>query len=77
MRCENHWAFTITDTGYGIDPEKLAHVFDRYWQAERTRSGGAGLGLFIVKGIVEAHGGTISLESQPGVGTTFTIKLPA
>jgi len=74
---ERNCTFTITDTGYGIDAEKVAHVFDRYWQAERTRRGGAGLGLFIVKGIVEAHGGTISVESQIGVGTAFTIKLPA
>jgi signal transduction histidine kinase len=69
--------FLVTDTGIGIKPEELPHLFDRYWQARSTRSAGAGLGLYIVKGIVEAHGGRIMVESVPGSGTTFSFTLPA
>jgi signal transduction histidine kinase len=69
--------FRVADTGCGIAPEHLAHVFDRFWQARDARRGGAGLGLAIAKGIVEAHGGTLTVESEPGVGTTFTCSLPA
>lgn len=69
--------FSVADTGSGIAPEHLAHIFDRFWQARQTRRSGAGLGLAIVRGLVQAHGGTISVESTPGVGTTFTIVIPA
>ncbi|HEX8241849.1 MAG TPA: ATP-binding protein [Longimicrobium sp.] len=65
------------DTGPGIAGEDLPHVFDRFWQARSTRRAGAGLGLAIARGIVEAHGGTISAESTPGVGSTFAFTLPA
>lgn len=68
-------SFAVTDTGRGIPANALSHVFDRYWQAKRGR-GGAGLGLAIAKGIVEAHGGRISVDSTPGVGTTFVFTLP-
>lgn len=67
---------TVTDTGPGISPELLPHVFDRHRQAVETAAQGRGLGLFITKGIVEAHGGRIDVESEPGVGTTFAIVLP-
>jgi signal transduction histidine kinase/ActR/RegA family two-component response regulator len=68
---------SITDNGPGIPRARLAHVFDRYWQAEGTSRGGRGLGLFIAKGIVEAHEGRIWVESDLGKGSTFSITLPA
>ncbi len=69
--------FSVEDTGPGIPPDNLAHVFDLYWQAKQTARLGAGLGLTISKGIVEAHGGRIWVESQPGLGSTFWFSLPA
>lgn len=69
----------VVDDGVGIEPEHLGHLFDRFWRAERDRArnpGGTGLGLAIVKAIVEAHGGSVSGASQPGKGTTFTIRVP-
>ncbi|MFY0538061.1 sensor histidine kinase [Nannocystis pusilla] len=66
----------VEDTGRGIDAEALPHVFDRYWQAKRTSRAGAGLGLTIAKGIVEAHGGRIWVESAPGRGTAFRFTIP-
>ena len=68
--------FRVEDTGVGIAAEEMPHVFDRFWQAQKTRRGGAGLGLQIVKGIVEAHGGRIWVESEVGVGTAFYFTLP-
>ncbi|GGN09061.1 two-component sensor histidine kinase [Lentzea pudingi] len=70
----------VSDTGSGISAEDLPHVFDRFWRADRSRTrdtGGSGLGLAIVHALVSAHGGTITVESEPGRGTTFTITLPA
>jgi len=64
------------DTGPGIAGEDLPHVFDRFWQARSTRRAGAGLGLAIAKGIVEAHGGCIWAESTVGEGSTFSFTLP-
>lgn len=70
----------VQDSGQGIAPEKLPYVFDRFWRgdAARTRSAGtgSGLGLAITRQLIDSHGGTISVYSQPGEGTTFTIKLP-
>jgi two-component system, OmpR family, sensor histidine kinase CiaH len=69
----------VTDTGIGIPPEALAHVFERFYRADdaRTRdSGGAGLGLAIAQKLVDDHGGRISAESTPGQGSTFTVTLP-
>jgi len=66
----------VEDTGPGISPEDLPRIFDPYWQAGRTARLGAGLGLTIAKGIVEAHGGSIWVESRPGAGSTFTFALP-
>ena len=68
---------SISDTGAGIPPEHLPHLFDRFWQASQTSRSGAGLGLFIVKGIVAAHGGTITVESTVGEGTRFRFSLPS
>lgn len=70
----------VADTGAGITPEDLPHVFDRFWRAEKSRSratGGSGLGLAIVRKLAEAHGGTTTATSTVGVGSTFSIHLPA
>jgi histidine kinase len=66
---------TVADTGVGISADELPRVFDRYYQTPRTR-GGAGLGLSIVKGLVEAHGGRVWVESEAGVGSRFHLALP-
>ena len=78
LACQENDAvrFTIADSGPGIPPEHLDHVFDRYWQAKSTAKLGAGLGLSIAKGIVEAHGGRIWVESPPGSGAEFNFTLP-
>jgi two-component system, chemotaxis family, sensor kinase Cph1 len=68
--------FSVADTGVGIDPADLPHVFDRFWQAKRSREGGAGLGLAIARGIVAAHGGEMWVESERGSGSTFFFTLP-
>jgi len=72
---------TVADSGIGIAPGDLPHIFDRFWRADsaRTRTGarpGAGLGLAISKWIAEAHGGAIEVQSRPGRGTTFTVTFP-
>ena len=66
-------AFAVEDTGSGIAPEHLPHVFDRFWKS--ADSGGSGLGLAIAKSLVEAHGGEIRAESRPGQGTTIRFTL--
>jgi PAS domain S-box-containing protein len=68
--------FSVTDTGPGISAEELPHVFDRYYQAQRRNRDGIGLGLSIARGIVEAHGGRIWVESEEGKGSTFFFTLP-
>jgi signal transduction histidine kinase len=67
----------VSDSGAGISADDLPHVFDRFWQARSTRRAGAGLGLAIARGIVEAHGGEIRAESELGRGSTFSFTLPA
>ncbi|MFJ8887761.1 sensor histidine kinase [Streptomyces sp. NPDC102402] len=70
----------VADTGCGIAPEDLPHVFDRFWRAEKSRSrrtGGSGLGLAIVRKLVEAHGGTTGVASTVGHGSVFTLRLPS
>lgn len=68
--------FAVTDSGRGIPPEDLERVFDRAWQAEETAHLGSGMGLYIAKGIVEAHAGRIWVESEAGRGSTFAFTLP-
>jgi two-component system, OmpR family, sensor kinase len=74
-------AITVRDSGIGIAANDLAHVFDRFWRADRVRSraserGGFGLGLAISQWIVQAHGGSISVQSRLGRGSVFTVLLP-
>jgi signal transduction histidine kinase/ActR/RegA family two-component response regulator len=80
-RADRDVAVTVTDTGIGIPNEFLPHVFDRFRQADQTSTrvhGGLGLGLSIVKHLVELHGGTVSASSGgPGQGSSFTVRLPA
>jgi two-component system sensor histidine kinase BaeS len=69
---------TVQDTGLGISPEALPHIFTRFYRADPSRTGGSshsGLGLAISKAIIDAHGGTISVESVAGEGTTFIVRL--
>jgi two-component system sensor histidine kinase BaeS len=69
----------VADTGSGIAPDDLPHVFDRFWRAEKSRSrrtGGSGLGLPIVRHLVAAHGGSVEAASEPGSGSAFTLRLP-
>ncbi|PRQ11552.1 two-component sensor histidine kinase [Corynebacterium sp. 13CS0277] len=79
--CPGEFTTTITvaDNGVGMSAEDAAHVFERFYRADASRnrnSGGSGLGLAIVKSLVEAHGGTVDVESTLGEGTTFTVTLP-
>jgi signal transduction histidine kinase len=67
----------VSDTGVGMTPEQLSQLFGRFWQANPADRRGIGLGLSIAKGIVEAHGGRIWVESQPGAGTIFHFTLSA
>uniref|UniRef100_Q01RB1 histidine kinase n=1 Tax=Solibacter usitatus (strain Ellin6076) TaxID=234267 RepID=Q01RB1_SOLUE len=70
---------SVSDTGIGIASQDMPHLFDRFWRADKARSreqGGAGLGLSIAKWIVDMHGGSISVQSEPGKGSVFTIQVP-
>ena len=69
--------FSVTDEGKGIPDDKLEAVFERFWQAGKAERRGLGLGLYISKCIVEAHGGTIWATSKEGVGSTFSFTIPA
>jgi heavy metal sensor kinase len=76
-RCEpNRAIIELTDTGMGIPPEEIPRIWERLFRGDRSRSQrGLGLGLSLVKAIVEAHGGTVSVQSVPGQGSTFTVML--
>ncbi len=79
LRCrpaEGAVQFEVRDTGPGIAAEHLPHIFGQFWQANRRDHRGIGLGLAIAKGIVEAHGGKIWVESEPGEGSSFLFTLP-
>jgi signal transduction histidine kinase/DNA-binding response OmpR family regulator len=73
---ENTVRFSVTDTGPGIPPEQIPHLFGRFWQADAGDRRGIGLGLSIARGIVESHGGRIWVESEVGRGTAFQFTIP-
>jgi len=79
-RVNSHVEIAVNDTGRGIAPDALPHLFERFWQADSSTTravGGLGLGLAIVRHLVELHGGTVVAESPgAGAGSTFTVKLP-
>jgi signal transduction histidine kinase len=66
----------VRDWGKGIEPAQLHHVFDRYWRESPAAGGGSGLGLYLAKGIVDAHGGKLWAQSRVGIGSTFFFTLP-
>jgi two-component system, OmpR family, sensor kinase len=76
---ERNAILKVSDSGIGISPDDVPHIFERFYRADRARSrdrGGSGLGLAIVQSIVQGHDGTIEVESIPGKGSTFTLRLP-
>lgn len=76
---DQYFIFTVQDTGVGMNPQDMAHVFDRFYRSDASRArdtGGSGLGMAITKGLVDAHDGIIQVASKPGEGTTFTVRLP-
>jgi PAS domain S-box-containing protein len=76
QRRGNFVRVSVQDNGTGIPEEQISRVFDRFWRGDQTRGLGAGLGLAVAKGIVEAHGGRIEVESRLGIGSTFSFTLP-
>ena len=77
MRAGEDIQVSVLDTGPGISAEQLPHLFDRYWQARKGTRQGIGLGLSIVKGVVEAHGGRVAVSSEVGQGAAFRFTVPA
>jgi signal transduction histidine kinase len=78
-RRDAQWVVTVADTGMGISEKNLPHVFDRFWQADgssKRKYQGVGIGLALVKELVEIQGGQVTVQSQEGKGTTFTVCLP-
>jgi signal transduction histidine kinase len=71
-----HVVFEVIDSGPGIPLAHVEHLFERFWQAKQSDRSGVGLGLAIAKGLVEAHGGTMSVRSTVGAGSTFSFSLP-
>ncbi len=77
LGAEGTWArLVVADDGPGIAAEDLPHVFERFFRGKASGVGGSGIGLAVVAGLVRAHGGEVAVASEPGSGTTFTIRLP-
>ena len=79
LRQEENALLQVSDTGMGIPPEALNHIFERFYRVDKSRSrasGGSGLGLAIVRAIVQKNRGEILVDSEPGVGSTFTVSFP-
>ena len=79
-RDATHVAITVADTGVGIAPDDQPHVFERFWRADKVRArvaGGTGLGLAIARQIADQHGAQLSVESEVGRGSVFTVRIPA
>ncbi len=77
---DNRITVIVSDTGVGIPEEDLPHIFEPFYRVDRSRSraaGGAGLGLPLVRDIIEKHGGTIEVQSTPGEGTTAVVRISA
>ncbi len=75
----NQVQVAVTDTGEGIPPEDLPYIFERFYRVDKSRTrgtGGSGLGLTIAKRLVEAHGGKIEAQSEPGKGSRFSFTVP-
>ncbi|RMN06342.1 ATP-binding protein, partial [Pseudomonas syringae group genomosp. 3] len=68
--------FTVRDSGEGIPPEQLPHIFERYWTVKEGNPTGTGLGLYISQGIIKAHGGELAAHSQVGQGSEFRFTVP-
>ncbi|UGY95034.1 sensor histidine kinase [Streptomyces gobiensis] len=78
LRREGHWAILrVADTGPGIPADDLRHIFDRFFRGSTARANGSGIGLAVAAELTTAHGGTLTADSIPGHGTTFTTRLPA
>jgi two-component system sensor histidine kinase KdpD len=73
---DGYLIFVVEDNGPGFPPELLTRVFNKFFRVDNSRAGGLGLGLSIVKGLVEAHGGTVSVENIQSEGARFSIKIP-
>jgi signal transduction histidine kinase len=74
---EHSVQFAVTDTGVGISEDQLDHIFDPYWKGKGNGGKGTGLGLYIAKGILEAHNTAVSVRSQVGTGSSFSFSLPS
>ena len=75
-RDDGHAVLSIRDTGVGIPPDELPRIWDRLFRGDASRTErGLGLGLSLIRAIVEAHGGTVEVQSEPGKGSTFTVNL--
>ncbi len=69
-------SFSVADRGKGLAEKDLPHIFEKFYRTTRSQTGGLGLGLSIVKGFVEVHGGTVSAENRPDGGALFSMRLP-
>jgi len=81
VRADDDWReISVTDQGQGMDPEELEHAFDQFFRSEAARKSapdGSGIGLYAARGLIEAMGGSVGIESAAGAGATVRIKLPA